>query len=557
MAPSLTLNGKRRSELWPPIRRSHGPGYLLGSPDRVHRGPLAAPAAQSQAIAARRPNVVILLADDLGFSDIGCSGGEIATPNLDKLAAGGLRFTSFYNTSRCWPSRAALLSGYYPQHVNRDPPGQRPAWAALLPDLLKPAGYRSYHSGKWHVDGPVLAGGFDRSYHVEDPNHNFSPTDHREDDHQLPRPTPAEGYYTTHNIALRAVDWLAEHESKHRADPFFLYVAFLSPHFPLQAPPEDIARYRDRYKGGWDVIRRQRWERQSRLGIYQGELSPRDPKTTANGNPSEEVLRRKIGPGEVARAVAWDGLTLEQKEFQAGKMAIHAAMVDRIDQEVGRILAKFEETGHLDDTLILFASDNGASPEQLIRGDGHDMSAPAGSAKTFLGLGPGWSTASNTPFRLHKSWVHEGGISTPLIVHWPSGISARGETRHAPSHLVDVVPTLLQLAGVSSPPSHGGEPRPPLAGRSLVPAFATDAPIDRDFLFFKHVGNRAIRVGDWKLVAVKDGPWELYDLARDRVESHDLAAGRPDKVRELSAIWERQDEEFRRQGATGKPLPMP
>lgn len=189
---------------------------------------LSASSARAAAEPSKRPNVVIILADDLGFSDIGCYGGEIATPNLDKLASGGLRFTSFYNTSRCWPSRAALLSGYYPQQVNRDPPGQRPAWAALLPELLKPAGYRSYHAGKWHVNGPVLAAGFDRSYHVEDPNHNFSPTDHRQDDHQLPRPKPSDGYYTTRNIALRAVDWLGEHEANHHGEPFFLYVAFLS-----------------------------------------------------------------------------------------------------------------------------------------------------------------------------------------------------------------------------------------------------------------------------------------------------------------------------------------
>ena len=518
---------------------------------------LAASAATAGSVPASRPNVVIILADDLGFSDLGCYGGEIATPNLDRLAAGGLRFTSFYNTARCWPSRAALLTGYYPQQVNRDPPGQRPAWAALLPELLRPAGYRSYHSGKWHVDGPVLAGGFDRSYHVEDPNHNFAPTDHRVDDRQLPRPKPAEGYYSTRNIAMHAVDWLAEHEAEHRGEPFFLYVAFTSPHFPLQAPPEDIERYRDRYLEGWDLIRRRRWERQRELGIYGGELSPLDPGTVPAWNLSEEELRRRIGPGEVARAVAWEGLTREQKDFQALKMAIHAAMVDRMDREVGRVLAKLEATGHRDDTLILFASDNGASPEQIIRGDGHDPAAPPGSARTFLGLGPGWSTASNTPFRLHKSWVHEGGIATPVIARWPAGIAARGELRHAPAHLVDVVPTLLQLAGVSPPASLGGEPRPPLAGLSLVPAFAADGPLRRDFLFFKHVGNRALRAGDWKLVAVKEGRWELYDLAHDRVELHDLAAARPDKVRELAALWDRHDEEFRRQGATGKPLPGP
>ncbi len=518
---------------------------------------VCAPFAPAAEVAARRPNVVIFLADDLGFSDLGCYGGEIATPNLDKLAASGLRFSSFYNTSRCWSSRAALLTGYYPQQVNRDPQGQRPVWAALLPELLKPAGYRSYHSGKWHVDGPVLAGGFDRSYHLEDPNHNFSPTDHRLDDHPMPRPTPEEAYYSTRFIATRSVDWLTEHEAEHRSEPFFLYVAFTSPHFPLQALPEDIARYRDRYKGGWDQIRRERWERQRTLGLLDGELSPLDATTAPNWNPSEAVLRQKIGPGEVGRAVPWNSLTPEQQDFQAGKMAIHAAMVDRMDQEIGRVLAKLEAIGHRDDTLILFGSDNGASAEQLIRGDGHDPAAPPGSAKTFLGLGPGWSTASNTPFRLHKSWVHEGGIATPFIASWPGGIAARGELRHTPAHLVDVLPTLLDLAGIPAPPTRGGESRPPLAGRSLVPALGSDARIERDFLYFKHVGHRALRVGDWKLVAVKDGPWELYDLAHDRIELHDLAAARPEQVRELADIWGRQDEEYRLQGATGKPLREP
>ena len=499
----------------------------------------------------KRPNVVFILADDLGFSDIGCYGSEISTPNLDKLASRGLRYTSFYNTARCWPSRAALLSGYYPQQVNRDPANQRPKWAALLPDLLKPAGYRSYHSGKWHVDGPVLSAGFEHSYHLEDPDHNFSPTDHRLDDKPLPRPAPADNYYHTRDIAKHAVAWIDEHEARHKKDPFFLYVAFMAPHFPLQALPEDIARYRDRYKEGWDKIRQERWEKQRRLGIVAGALSPRDPNSLPSWNPSAKVLREKVGPGEVNRALAWEDLSQEQKDFQATKMAIHAAMVDRIDQEVGRIVKKLEETDHLDDTLIFFASDNGASPEQLIRGDGHDPSAPPGSSKTLLGLGAGWSTASNTPFRLHKSWVHEGGISTPLIVHWPAGIAAHGELRHATSHLIDIVPTIFELAEIKAPDSWNNESRPPLAGRSLVPTLASDAKIEREFLFFKHVGNRGIRVGDWKLVALKGGPWELYDLSKDRAEGRDLAASHPEKVKELEAIWNKHDKEFSKQGATG------
>ncbi|AMV38144.1 arylsulfatase [Planctomyces sp. SH-PL62] len=508
--------------------------------------------------AAKPPNVVMILADDLGFSDVGVYGGEIATPNLDRLAAGGVRFTQFYNTARCWPSRAALLTGYYPQQVNRDPARRRPTWAALLPDLLRPAGYRSYHSGKWHVDGPVLEGGFARSYSLDDLGDYFAPVAHRLDDEPLPRPGPDDGYYSTTAIASHAIDWLDGHHAEHPGEPFFLYVAFTAPHFPLQALPEDFARYRGRYAEGWDVIRERRWNRQRELGIVDGPLSPRDPETVPPWNLSEEELQRRIGPGEVGRALAWESLTAEQKAFQADKMAVHAAMVDRMDREIGRILERLEAVGALDDTLILFASDNGASAEQLIRSGGHDPSAPMGSARTYLGVGPGWSTAANTPYRLHKYWNYEGGVSTPLIAHWPAGIKARGEIRRTPGHLIDVAPTLLELAGLEFPKAWKGADRPTPPGRSLAPVFAADAAVDRPFLYFHHEGNRGLRVGDWKIVAPArpaDAPWQLYDLANDRAEAHDLAAEHPEKVQEMAELWSRQDEEFRRQRAAGPLLP--
>ncbi|WP_165227887.1 arylsulfatase [Aquisphaera insulae] len=515
-----------------------------------------APAADARTDAKRRPNLVVILADDLGFSDVGCYGGEIATPNIDALAAGGVKFTQFYNTARCWPSRAALLSGYYAQQVNRDPANQRPKWAVLLPELLRKAGYRTYHTGKWHVDGPVLAGGFDRSYELVDPDRFFGPKEHHVDDRPLPRPRPEEGYYSTTAIAEYGLKWLDEHEEKHKDSPFFLYLAFMTPHFPIMAPEADIARYRGRYDEGWDSIREKRLKRQHELGIYEGGLSVRDPGTVPGWNLKEEELRRRIGPGEVGRAVAWNELTPEQKEFQSAKMAVHAAMVDRMDREIGRVIAHLRKTGDLANTVILFASDNGASAEQIIRGEGHDPAASPGSARSFLGVGPGWSTAANTPFRLHKSWNHEGGIATPLIVHWPAGIAARGELRHTPGHLVDFLPTLLALAGTGAPDSWAGEPRPALPGRSLIPAFARDAPIERDFLFFKHSGNRGLRVGDWKIVSAgPDAPWELYDLAHDRGETTNLASREPSRVGELAAIWARADKEYARQGATGKPLP--
>lgn len=510
-------------------------------------------AARSSAGEAKppRPNVVLILADDLGFSDLGCYGGEIETPNLDRLAANGLRYTQFYNTARCWPSRAAIMTGYYAQQVNRDPARTRPGWAAMLPQVLAPAGYRSYHSGKWHIDGPVLAGGFERSYHLNDYDRNFNPLRHLIDDKPLPAVKPDEDYYSTIAIADHAVGWLAEHDAKHRGEPFLLYLAFTTPHFPLQAPAEDIERYQSKYAAGWDAVREARWKRQRELGLHAA-LSERDPKTIPSWNVPEEELKRRIGPGEAGYATAWEALTPEQKHFQSTKMAIHAAMVDRIDREVGKVLARLEASGAMDDTLILFASDNGASAEQLIRGDGHDPAAAPGSAGSYLSLGPGWSTAANTPFRLHKSWNHEGGVATPLIAHWPAGIQARGELRHAVGHLVDVAPTLLELAGLPAPESFRDQARPPLPGRSLVPTFAADVPVEREALFFRHEKNRGLRRGDWKIVAAgEDAPWELYDMAADRSETRNLAAEKPELVRELAGLWTKLDAEYREQGATG------
>jgi len=503
---------------------------------------------EQAAPARRRPNILVVLADDMGYSDAGCYGGEIQTPAIDQLAQHGLRFTQFYNTGRCWPSRASLLTGFYAQQVNRDPAGARPPWARLLPDFLKPLGYRSYHSGKWHVDGKVLSGGFDRSYSINDHDRNFSPRQHTLDDQPLPAVPPGSGYYSTTAIAQHAIDMLAEHEKGHRDQPFFLYLAFVAPHFPLQALPEDIAVYKERYREGWDALREERHERLKKMGILDCPLSKLDPDIVPSWNLSAEELRDKIGPGEVARAVAWKDLTGEQKEFQSVKMSIHAAMIHRIDRETGRVLDQIRGMKALENTLVLFLSDNGASAEQIIRGDLHDRSAPPGSAKSFLCLGPGWSSAANTPFRLHKSWVHEGGISTPLIVHWPAGLKARGELRHTPGHLVDLLPTILALTGGTPIESWEGSPAPALPGRSLLPAFEADVPVPHEFVFFQHAGNQAIRMGDLKLVSRGKNPWELYDLRTDRCEMDDLAARNPGKVADLSARWKGLAEKYRLQG---------
>jgi len=510
----------------------------------------AAPAAAEEAAQpSRRPNFLIIVADDMGYSDAGCYGGEIQTPNLDKLARNGLRFTQFYNTARCWPSRACILSGFYAQQVNRDPPGVRPAWARLIPDFLRPLGYRSYHSGKWHVDGKVLEGGFDRSYSLNDHDRNFSPKEHTLDDLPLPAVALGSGYYSTTVIAQHALEMLAEHQAQHGEKPFFLYLAFICPHFPLHALPEDIAIYKDRYRAGWDALRQERYERLTRLGLVNCPLSALEPGVVPSWNLPEGKLREQIGPGEAGRAVSWDSLSAEQKEFQPGKMALHAAMVHRMDIEIGRVLEQLRAMQAFENTVIFFLSDNGASAEQIIRGDGHDRTAAPGSARTFLSIGPGWASASNTPFRLHKSWVHEGGISTPLLIHWPAGLKAAGETRHNPGHLVDLLPTILELAGGRPFQTWEGQPVPALPGRSLVPAFTADGSANHDFLYFEHIGNQAIRMGDWKLVALAKKPWELYDLRTDRCEMNNLAAQQPGRVKDLSERWKKLAREFRIEAA--------
>jgi arylsulfatase len=513
---------------------------------------------------AKRPNVLIILADDLGYSDLGCYGGEIETPNLDQLAAGGLRFTQFYNTARCWPTRAAILTGYYAQQVRRDTVpgiksgggGVRPAWARLLPEMLRPLGYRSYHSGKWHVDGMPLQDGFDRSYYVQDLGRYFSPRVLYADDQKLPPVEPGSGYYATTAMAEQAIAFLKEHAAKHADKPFFQYLAFNAPHFPLQALPEDIARYRDKYRDGWEAVRSRRYERMKRLGIVDCGLSAAERDVGPPYDFPDAI--KQLGPGEVNRPLSWDELTEEQRAFQADKMSIHAAMVDRMDREIGRVLDQIRAMGALDDTLILFLSDNGASAEIMVRDDGHDPAAPRGSAASHLCLGPGWSTVANTPFRRHKTWVHEGGISTPLVVHWPRGIAARGELRRNPGHVIDLVPTILELAGGKPFETWDGKPVPPAPGKSLGPVFAKDGSVSRDCLWWQHEGNRAIRVGSWKLVAAgKAAPWELYDLSADRGESNNLAEERPEKVRELEQLWTERYEEFRELALRDAPAATP
>ena len=506
--------------------------------------------SSATAEAVELPNVLLILVDDLGYSDIGCYGGEIQTPNLDELASSGLRFTQFCNTARCWPTRAALLTGYYAQQVGRDGlPGiksghgrKRPDWAQLLPRMLAARGYRSYHSGKWHIDGMPVEHGFDRSYYLSDQGRFFNPQRHFKDDRKLPPVKLDSGYYATTAIVDHAVQCLEDHAKEFSGRPFFHYLAFTAPHFPLHALPEDIARYRHIYRSGWDKIRSRRWQRIRQLGLTDGSLSAVERDI---GPPYHfpEALKT-LGAGEVNRPVPWIDLTDEQREFQAGKMAIHAAMVDRMDIEIGRVLNQLRKMDAFDNTLILFLSDNGASAEIMVRDDGHDPQASPGSAPTYLCLGPGWSTCSNTPFRRHKTWVHEGGIATPLIAHWPDKITARGELRHSPGHVIDVVPTVLEMAGAEQFGDEDNSEAPSLPGRSLLPVFSNDKRPAHDLLWWSHEGNRAIRVRDWKLVAAKGKPWELYNLSQDRTETNSLAAKYPQRVERMSHAWTAKQEEF-------------
>ncbi len=529
--------------------------------------------------ATEKPNIIYIMSDDMGFSDLGCYGSEIETPNLDSLADGGLRFTQFYNTGRCCPTRASLLTGLYPHqagvgHMMEDRGidgyrGELNRNCVTIAEVLKPAGYRTYMTGKWHVTPKIhpksdadkanwpLQRGFDRFYGTIhgagsffDPNtltrgnEFISPFD---DPQYTPDQMPDGTYYYTDAIADHASKFVREHHNLSGDQPFFLYVAFTAAHWPMHARDRDIAKHQGKYDQGYDAIRDQRYEKMVKLGLIT----------------RSDTVNWPI-PDSKKETEYW--------EWDKRNMEVYAAMIDSMDQGIGRIVEALKSTGQFENTVICFLQDNGGCAEEYGRHgnggpraaaptmseladdylqpdmtpkqsrDGYPMrrgkGSMAGPADTAIGYGEGWATVSNTPFREYKHFVHEGGISTPLIVHWPDGLDRHGELDATPGHLIDLMTTAVDLAGATYPTTfHDGQSIKPMQGKSLVPIFA-GKPIERKAIFWEHEGNRAVRVGDEKLVAKgKNGRWELYNITTDRSEQNDLSDENPERVRELADLW--------------------
>jgi len=520
-------------------------------------------ASELRADKHERPNIVLIMADDMGYSDIGCYGGEIRTPNLNGLAAGGLRFTQFYNTARCCPTRASLMTGLYQHqagvgHMMEDKGyesyrGDLNNRCVTIAEVLKLAGYSTYMSGKWHVtryrgpEGPKhnwpRQRGFDRFFGtIHGAGSFYDPCSLTRDNTQIP---PGDDFYYTNAISDNAANYIREHKTD---NPFFMYVAYTATHWPMHALPEDIAKYKGRYDGGWDALRAERHKRMVEVGIVdkKWKLTPRD---------------KTVPPWTEAKNKVWF----------ARRMEVYAAMLDCMDQGIGRIVEQLKRSGKFDNTLIFFLADNGGCAEEYgsrgaikpdpsedillkpmdknalqpdmqpkVTRDGRPVrtgrGVMPGPADTYIAYGKPWANASNTPFRLYKHWVHEGGISTPLIAHWPKYITAHGELRHQPGHLIDIMATCVDVAGAEYPSEYKGNNITSMEGKSLVPAFENN-PIQREAIYWEHEGNRAVRRGQWKLVSRHPGNWELYDIEADRTELINLAQKYPEKAEELKALY--------------------
>jgi arylsulfatase len=487
---------------------------------------------------SHRPNIIIILADDMGYSDLGCYGSEISTPNIDKLAANGLRYTQFYNAGRCCPTRASLLTGLYAHQTGMGwmtaadlgyagYTGDLNNQCVTIGEVLKEAGYSTYMSGKWHVtrdefigpDGPKhswpLQRGFDKYFGPHNGGGSYFSTGFLTNGNQ--RISTPDDFYLTDAISDTAVSFI-EHRCK--TNPFFMYLAYTAPHFPLHAKSEDIKKYEGKYMDGWDKMRKNRYEKMKGIGIIEDAW---------NLSEAEKNIP------------SWDDLSDEKKKEFDRRMAVYAAQIDCMDQGIGRIIRKLEETGQIDNTVIFFLSDNGGTSEKV--GPDEVITGLIGTDSTYQSYRKSWAMVSNTPFRMFKQWMHEGGISTPLIVHWPDGIQEKGGFRKQAGHVIDLMPTCVELAKATYPKDYKGNYILPMEGISLVSTFRKDRVKER-LLFFEHQATRAVRYGDWKLVADKQInlepyvlDWELYNLSNDRSETIDLSERYPDKVQELDSLW--------------------
>lgn len=494
-----------------------------------------------------RPNIILIMSDDMGYSDLECYGGEIETPALNKLAEEGVRFTQFYNGARCCPTRASLLTGLYPHqtgigHMTNPSenfeghdyhvPGYRGELSQqthTLAEVLKTAGYRTLMTGKWHVgmehkEQWPLQRGFDRFYGLLDGASNFFLPVHPRgitlDNDPIEIDDP--NYYTTDAFTSNAIDFIREGQKNGEASPFFLYLSYTAPHWPLQAPKEDIDKYRERYHDGWEPMRNERHKRMLEMGLVDPawDITPLD-------------------------APLWDTINAEQRKELALRRAIYAAQVDRMDQNIGKLVDYLKKNNLLDNTLIIFINDNGACAEGGNMGGGpkEELETKQGY---FLSYGQGWANASNTPYREYKHWVHEGGISSPLIAHWPRGISEslQGRLVHQYSFLPDIMATFIDISGAQYASEKNGKPVPAVVGKSFLPLLkGKDSPIHEQPIFWEHEGNKAVRLGNYKAVVKwergKSDKWELYDMEKDRTELNDLSTEKPDVLHELKEAWEK------------------
>jgi len=474
-----------------------------------------------------RPNFILIMVDDMGYSDLGCYGGEVKTPNIDKLAKNGLRFTQFYNTAKCHTTRAELLTGNYAYSIGDN----HMEHGATFAEVLRPIGYRTLISGKWHQVPLPTTRGFDRYYGLADGCSNFfNPGTNARPGEGLPGrkrkslrrwaiedkvimgyTSPDKKFYHTDAFTDYAIDRLDEYKDEDK--PFILYLPYTAPHYPLHAWPEDIAKYRGKYKIGWDEIRNQRFKRMNEMGIIgpNHKLTPRASK-------------------------AWDDLPEKQKDAEDLKMAVYAAMIDRVDQNLGHLFAKVKELGEWDNTLIMFLTDNGACPEQ----PNTTPDIPPGPVESYRTVSVGWANASNTPYRKFKSTDYEGGIRTPFIAHWP-GVIKPGMTNQV-GHIIDVSATLRDITGAKYPKKVSGNKTKAPTGKSLLPIFKGEEREPHEEIFWRFNRANAVRQGDLKVVRVGK-TWELYDLKADPTETKNLAKERPKKTSELSKMWEDWNEE--------------